>query len=62
MAKLRLERRDVGPLRVPLRRAGRGHFAAYGFNIPLPGEWQLSLTADLDERGSERAEVAVRVR
>ena len=59
---LRLDAPDVGPLRIPLRRAGRGHFAAYGFTIPLPGEWNVTLIADLGQAGSERVESTVRVR
>jgi copper transport protein len=60
-ADLRLPARDVGPLRVPLRRAGPGHFAAYGVSIPLPGRWELTLTAEFPD-GSERVTATVPVR
>lgn len=53
---------DVGPLRVPLRRAGPGHFAAYGFTLPLPGNWQLSVTARLPSGDSASNTVTFTVR
>ena len=39
----------IGRLDVPLQRAGPGHFSAYGFEIPVPGRWQL----DVDVRTSD---------
>jgi copper transport protein len=49
---LRLPARDIGPLTVPFTRAGPGHFAAYGVDVPIPGRWALDLTvrtSDVDQ-------------
>lgn len=49
---LRLPARDIGPLAVPFTRAGPGHFAAYGVDVPIPGRWALDLTvrtSDVDQ-------------
>jgi copper transport protein len=51
-ARLTLESEDVGPLPVPVERAGPGHFSAYDFNLPLRGDWKLeikTLISDIDE-------------
>jgi copper transport protein len=51
-ARLTLESEDVGPLAVPVSRAGPGHFSAYDFNLPLRGDWKLeikTLISDIDE-------------
>lgn len=51
-ARLTLPSNDVGPLAVPVQRAGPGHFSAYDFNIPLRGQWKLEikvLVSDIDE-------------
>ncbi|MDQ1497422.1 MAG: copper transport protein [Actinomycetota bacterium] len=51
-ASLSLESQDVGPLTVPVQRAGPNHFSAYNFNIPLRGQWKLevkALLSDIDE-------------
>jgi copper transport protein len=51
-ATLTLPSQDVGPLKVPLTRAGPGHFSAYDFALPLRGDWKLELKAllsDIDE-------------
>jgi copper transport protein len=51
-ASLTLASQDVGPLAIPVQRAGPNHFSAYNFNIPLKGEWKLEVKAlltDIDE-------------
>ena len=51
-ANLTLPSDEVGPLSVPVQRAGPGHFSAYDFTIPLRGEWMLEvkvLLSDIDE-------------
>jgi copper transport protein len=51
-ATMSLPSQDVGPLTVPVTRAGPGHFSAYNFNIPLRGQWKLevkALLSDIDE-------------
>ncbi|HEV7863881.1 MAG TPA: CopD family protein [Acidimicrobiia bacterium] len=51
-ATLTLPSQDVGPLTIPVTRAGPSHFSAYNFNIPLRGQWKLevkALLSDIDE-------------
>ena len=51
-ARFTLPSNDVGPLTVPVQRAGPGHFSAYNFNLPLRGQWKLevkALLSDIDE-------------
>jgi copper transport protein len=48
-ATLTLPSEDVGPLTIPVQRAGPGHFSAYNFNIPLRGRWKLEVKALLSE-------------
>ena len=43
--KIDLPNRDIAPITVPLRRAGAGHYLAYGFNIPINGSWRIDATA-----------------
>jgi copper transport protein len=44
-AELSLPGRDIGPLEIPLKKAGPGHFVASAFDVPLPGLWELYLVA-----------------
>jgi copper transport protein len=51
-ARFTLPSDDVGPLTVPVQRAGPGHFSAYDYNLPLRGQWKLEIKAllsDIDE-------------
>lgn len=48
-AQLSLPSEDVGPLEVPLQRAGPNHFVTYGFDIPIAGTWDLEVSARLTE-------------
>jgi copper transport protein len=48
-ATLTLPTQDVGPLKVPVTRAGPGHFSAYDFALPLRGDWKLEVKALLSE-------------
>ena len=34
----------ISDLKVPLQKAGPGHYLAYGFDIPLRGTWKLQMT------------------
>jgi copper transport protein len=34
---------DIGPLEVPVEPAALGHYSAYGFDIPISGDWQLEV-------------------
>ena len=44
--------KKIGPLPVVPKRAGKGHWRATGVQLPVPGQWQLSLpvrTSDIDQ-------------
>jgi copper transport protein len=59
---LTLPSRDIGPLEVPLERAGPGHFSAYDVEIPLPGEWTVDVQALVDEFTEATAQDTIEVR
>ncbi|MEU5300781.1 copper resistance CopC/CopD family protein [Streptomyces noursei] len=47
-----LDAKKLGPLPVALHHSGTGHWAASGVQLPVPGQWQLSLlvrTSDIDQ-------------
>ncbi|MCX5130049.1 copper resistance protein CopC [Streptomyces sp. NBC_00347] len=42
----------IGPLPVPLARVSEGHWTVAGFQVPMPGDWELTLTvrtSDIDQ-------------
>ncbi|MGW7246062.1 copper resistance CopC/CopD family protein [Streptomyces decoyicus] len=44
--------KKIGPLPVVPKHAGKGHWRANGVQLPVPGQWQLSLlvrTSDIDQ-------------
>ncbi|MBH1934759.1 copper resistance protein CopC/CopD [Streptomyces sp. AV19] len=41
--------KSVGPLRVPLERVSAGRLRASGFQLPMAGRWQLTLTVRTSE-------------
>ncbi|MEU7132928.1 FixH family protein [Streptomyces sp. NPDC046261] len=44
--------KQIGPLRAALERQSAGHWQATGFQLPMAGDWQLSLTvrtSDIDQ-------------
>jgi copper transport protein len=43
-ATLSLPSAGIGDLKVPLQKAGPGHYLAYDFDIPLRGAWHLQMT------------------
>jgi methionine-rich copper-binding protein CopC len=53
---------DVGPLEVPVLRAGPNHFLSYRAMLPLPGDWTLDLAAATPAGGADRAVVEMRLR
>lgn len=61
-ARVALPALEVAPLVVPLRRAGPGHFVAYGFNLPVSGRWELELVAWLSTTDFVEAKTTVDVR
>jgi copper transport protein len=53
----------ISGLTVPLQKAGPGHYAAYGFVIPFPGTWLLTVTVrtdNLDEYFSNPIHIPIR--
>jgi copper transport protein len=61
-AELRQPARGIGPLAVPLREAGPGHWSAYGFDLPVRGEWRLDVVARTSDVDQERASATFTVR
>ena len=61
-ASIRLPADGIGPVEVPLQRAGPGHFAAYGFDVPVPGEWRLDVTVRTTDIDQERGSTTIPVR
>ncbi len=61
-AELRLPSHEIGPLEVPLEPAGPGHFAAYAFDLPIPGQWEVTVAARLSEFDQVEASTTVPVR
>lgn len=53
---------DVGPLELPVLRAGPNHFLSYRAMLPLSGDWTLNLTVTTPEGGGEAATVEIRLR
>lgn len=41
--------RDIAPIEVPVRRLSAGHYSAFGFNIPIAGDWQVIVNALIDD-------------
>ena len=59
---LTLPSEDIGPVEVPLERAGPGHFSAYDFDLPIAGDWQLEVNALVDDFTEVTVEDTVTVR
>lgn len=54
-AELSLPDRGITGLDVPLRYAGRGHWSAYDFDLPIAGDWRFEVTvviSTFDERAA----------
>lgn len=60
--ELTLPSEDIGPLEVPLERAGPGHFSAYDYDLPIAGEWELEVKALVDQFTEVTASDTVTVR
>ena len=52
----------IGPLTVPLHKAGPGHYTASGFELPLPGAWDLEVTATINDISQTTGSATVDVR
>jgi hypothetical protein len=53
---------DVGPLELPVLRAGPNHLLSYRAMLPLPGAWTLDLAVTTPERGVQHSLVEIRLR
>ena len=40
-----LPSRDIAPIQIPVRRLSPGHYIATGVNLPIPGDWTLTVRA-----------------
>jgi copper transport protein len=52
----------INDLKVPLQKAGPGHYLAYDFDIPLRGTWKLQMTVrttDIDEFNADPVSVHI---
>ncbi len=61
-ASLSLEAEHLGPLQVPLRVGGPGHYYATHVDIPVAGRWTLTITVRTDAIDEEVVPVVVPVR
>ena len=53
---------DVGPLDLPVLRAGPNHFLSYHAILPLSGEWMLQIDAETSEGASQEATMGMELR
>jgi copper transport protein len=53
---------DVGPLDLPVLRAGPNHFLSYRAMLPLSGDWTLNVTVATQEGGGAAASMEMRLR
>ncbi len=71
--ELTLPDHDIGPFtatsardapggEVRLRRLGPGHYAAFGLDVPISGDWELTITVVFDEVESGTATTEVPIR
>jgi len=60
--ELALPAKDIAPISLPLRRLGPGHYFSPGFEIPLDGEWLLTIRMLVSETQSVSASTTVTIR
>jgi len=53
---------EIGPIDVPLRKAGPGHYTAPDAALGVPGEWTLEVSGRASRFDAPRAEVEVEIR
>lgn len=53
---------DVGPLGLPVLRAGPNHFLSYHTMLPFSGEWVLQIGAETSDGASQEATVEMELR
>ena len=61
-ASLTLAAEQLGPLQIPLRVGGPGHYYATRVNIPVAGSWTLTITVRTDAINEEVVPIIVPVR
>ncbi|MEI7859834.1 MAG: copper resistance protein CopC [Acidimicrobiales bacterium] len=61
-ASLSLAAEELGPLQVPLRVGGPGHYYATHVDIPITGSWTLTITLRTDAINEEVVPIVVPVR
>lgn len=59
--RLELPAEDVGPITVEPVSAGPGHYQVVGTDLPLAGDWTITLTVKADRFTEREASVTVRV-
>ena len=57
-----LSAEEIGPIDVPLRKAGPGHYTAPDAALGVPGEWTLEVSGRASRFEAPRAEVEVEIR
>jgi copper transport protein len=53
----------IDPIPIPLRKAGIGHFLAYGVDVPIRGKWILQVvvrTTNIDEFNADPITILLR--
>lgn len=53
---------DIGPLEIPLRQSGPGHYIVQGFDLPIAGEWVFEIKTLVTTTQEETNEVSVQLR
>ena len=48
-ATMALPSRGITGIQVPIRRTGRAHWSAYGFVVPIRGDWRLTVTVTIGD-------------
>lgn len=48
-ARMSLPDRDIPPIEIPLRYAGRGHWSAYDVDVAIAGEWRVEVSVVVSE-------------
>jgi copper transport protein len=60
-ATLSLPDKGIAAVQVPLQRAGRTHFSAYGVDIPIRGTWRLDVVVVIGQFDERRTSFTVKI-
>lgn len=58
-ATMALPERDIPPVEIPIRYAGRGHWSAYDVDVPISGRWQVEVDVVVSEFEQRQASFTV---